>query len=120
MQDPLDGMAAVCRTLLDDAPPAPGYRSAPELMAEVVNGLLTEGPETLERDGAPAWSLLAVLEITTPPRGEKEWPPPAALEGATLVAVMIADQLGEQEKPVTARDVQDAVQQTEELAALLS
>lgn len=68
LENPLDGMAAVCRALLDDSSSAPGYRSAPQLMAEAVNGILTEGPEALERDGVPAWSLLAVLEISAPPR----------------------------------------------------
>ncbi|MGB3632534.1 MAG: hypothetical protein WA982_00685 [Rubrobacteraceae bacterium] len=90
-------------------------------MADTVNGLLSDGPEALEQDGVPAWSLLAVLEFVSPSEEtDGEWPDPAALQGAVLVAILLSDQLGDLDRKATAQDVREAVTQTEELADLLT
>lgn len=113
-------MVRVCQALVDETLPASGYRSAAGLMADTVNGILADGPEALEHDGVPAWSLVAVLELVSPAvDSDDEWPEPAALQGAVLVAILISDQLEDLEREATAQDVRKAVVQTEELASLL-
>jgi hypothetical protein len=113
-------MSLVCRALADERRVPVGYKTPAELMATTVNGMLAEGPEVLEYDTLSAWSLRAVLEFVVPPQENEEiWPDVVALEGATLVAVLLCDRLENLERPATAEDIRKAIREDEEFAGLL-